>query len=80
MKNKEFINQFKKVLKVDPNYNFILEELNKRIFPFHARNRYSSYKRYYYWLKHHNVPKFINLNEELKEIVANSMKPESQNV
>lgn len=74
MKKGEFIEQFKNALKITNNYNFILEELNRKVFPFHARNKYVSYRRYYYWLKHHNIPKFIILNKELKEIVGNIMK------
>ena len=80
MKNEEFIDQFKNVLKVNTNYNFILEDLNKKVFPFHVRNKYVSYRRYYYWLKHHNVPKFTNLNEGLKDIILNSMTPQPQNM
>ena len=73
MKKKEFIDQFKNIINFNTNYNIILEDLNKKVFPFHVRKKYVSYKRYYYWLKHHNVPKFINLNEELKEIVVKSL-------
>lgn len=79
MKKEEFINKFKKVLKINTNYYFILEELNKKVFPFHVRNKYVSYRRYYYWLKHNNVFKFKNLNEELKELVEKSLKPQTQN-
>ena len=45
MKKREFIKQFKNALKVTKNYNFILDDLNEKIFPFHVRNKYVSYRR-----------------------------------
>jgi hypothetical protein len=73
MGTKEFIEQFEKVMENRKNYNYILEDLNKKIFPFHERSSYIEYRRHYYWLKQHKKIIFKDLNERLKIIVQNKM-------
>ena len=69
----EFIEQFEKVIDVHSDYNFILEDLNNNVFPFHEPNNYIKYRRHYYWLKQHNKLKFKHLNNRLKIIVKNKI-------
>jgi len=73
METHKFIEQFERVIEVNRDYYFILEDLNNKIFPFHERNNYILYRRHYYWLKQHNKLKFKNLNERLKTLVKNKM-------
>ena len=74
METNEFIEKFKKALENNNDYNFILDDLNNNVFPFHDRDKYITYRRYYYWLKQSNSLKFKNLNGELKKIVKNKIK------
>jgi hypothetical protein len=74
MEINEFIEQFKRDIEVNINYLFILEDLNKKIFPFHDKNNHIAYRRHYYWLKQHNKLKFKRLNERLKKLVENKME------
>lgn len=67
------------LLKTNNDYRLILNELNNKMFPFHDRDKYITCQRFYYWLKQHNVHKFKNLNNELKELVNNYLKLQSQN-
>ena len=69
----EFIEQFERVIEVNIDYLFILEDLNNKIFPFHDKNNHIEYRRHYYWLKQHNKLKFKSLNERLKTLVKNKM-------
>lgn len=73
METNKFIEQFKRVIEVNRNYYFILEDLNNKVFPFHERNNHISYRRHYYWLKQHNKLKFKDLNERLKTLVKNKI-------
>lgn len=75
METNEFIEQFNELLENNNDYNFILEDLNKNVFPFHDRDKHVSCRRYYYWLKQNNSFKFKNLNGRLKKIVKTKMKP-----
>jgi hypothetical protein len=73
METNEFIEQFENVIDVYRNFQFVLEDLNNNIFPFHEPNNYVIYRRHYYWLKQHNKLKFKSLNERLKILVKNKM-------
>jgi hypothetical protein len=73
IKTIEFIEQFKKVIEIENDYLYILEDLNKNIFPFHDKNNHIVYRRHYYWLKQHNKLKFKNLNNRLKVLVKKRM-------
>ena len=73
MGTNEFIEQFEKVIEDQQNYYLILEDLKKKIFPFHEQSSYIEYRRHYYWLKQHRKIIFKNLNERLKIIVQNKM-------
>jgi Mg2+ and Co2+ transporter CorA len=73
MGTSEFIEQFERVIEINRNYIFILEDLNNKTFPFHSRNKHISYRRYYYWLKQHNKLKFKDLNNHLKTLVKNKI-------
>jgi hypothetical protein len=73
MGTNEFIEQFEKVMENRKNLTYILDDLNKKIFPFHERGSYIEYRRHYYWLKQHRKIIFKNLNERLKIIVQNKM-------
>ena len=73
MENHEFIEQFKRVIELNTNFQFILEDLNNNVFPFHDKNNHITYRRHYYWLKQHNKLKFKSLNDRLKKLVKNKM-------
>lgn len=73
METTEFIEKFERVIEVNRDYYFILEDLNNKIFPFHEPNTYILYRRHYYWLKQHNKLKFKSLNERLKTLVKNKI-------
>ena len=73
IKTIDFIEQFKKVIEIENDYLFILEDLNNKIFPFHDKNNHVVYRRHYYWLKQHNKLKFKNLNNRLKVLVKKRM-------
>jgi hypothetical protein len=74
MESNEFIELFNELLEINIDYNIILEDLNNSVFPFHDRDKHTSARRYYYWLKQNNSLKFKNLNGELKKIVKNKIK------
>ena len=69
MKTQEFIKEFKKLLETCDDNFAILDDLNKRVFPFHDKEKHGDYRKYYYWLKQHSNIKFRNLNRRLKELV-----------
>ena len=73
METNEFVERFKRIIKVYKNYYFILEDLSNNIFPFHDKNKFNVYRRHYYWLKQHNKLKFKHLNNLLKNIVKNKI-------
>ena len=73
MGTNEFIEQFERLIKINRNYYFILEDLNNNVFPFHEPNNHVKYRRHYYWLKQHNKYKFKDLNNRLKTIVKNKI-------
>lgn len=74
METKEFIEHFLEGLENNQDYNFILNDLNNNVFPFHDREKYVSCRRYYYWLKQNNSYKFKILNGKLKKLVKNEIK------
>lgn len=74
IKTNEFIEQFKKVIEIEDDYLYILEDLNNKIFPFHDKDSHILYRRHYYWLKQHNKLKFKNLNNRLKVLVKKRME------
>ncbi len=71
----EFIEEFKNILENNNDYNFILDDLDKNVFPFHDRDKHITCRRFYYWLKQNNSYKFKKLNGRLKKIVKNKMEP-----
>jgi hypothetical protein len=73
METHEFIEQFKRVIEINTNFHFILEDLNNKVFPFHEPSNHILYRRHYYWLKQHNKLKFKSLNERLKKLVKNKI-------
>jgi hypothetical protein len=74
MESKEFIEIFLKTLETNNDYNYILEDLNNNVFPFHDRDKFVTARRYYYWLKQNQSFKFKRLNGELKKLVKRKMK------
>jgi hypothetical protein len=76
MEPKEFIEEFRITLEENIDYNLILDDLNKNVFPFHDKERYVDSRRYYYWLKQNNIFKFKKLNARLKKLVKNKIHME----
>lgn len=75
MEMNEFIQIFNEGLENNNDYNYILNDLNNNVFPFHEKNQYINCRRYYYWLKQNNSLKFKKLNGKLKKLVKNKIKP-----
>ena len=51
------------------NADQMLFELKNRVFPIHRKDSLQNCKRYYYYLKQHNIYMFDRLNLKLKEVV-----------
>ena len=47
----------------------MLLELKNRVFPIHMKHSLQDCKRYYYYLKQHNIYMFDKLNFKLTEVV-----------